>query len=81
VSILADENDGLRDELNQMGMTHQNSGGLLQENENLRELLHQLRNKLEIQLQTYTNVWERSRNELELKHKLAEDINIRIEGI
>ena len=53
----------------------------IEENDNLRQLLIHLKDKLEIQVDSYNMLWNRVNRELELKRALKEEVNNRIEKI
>jgi FtsZ-binding cell division protein ZapB len=81
VKILSQDNDNLRQENDDLTMKLESAEELVSENENLLELLRQIKLKLEQQMENNNSVWKRSQDELELKQKLADDINQRIQMI
>lgn len=81
LKLLSDENEALKQLYNESTHKLETYDEIVNENEGLRNLLKQLKSKLEIQLETTRTVWRRAQRELELKKKIEEDIKYKVEQI
>lgn len=76
-----EENEKLRQENEEYTTKFEAVEDFIQDNETLKEILRNIREKLEFQVEAYDVLWKRANRELELKNSLKEEISTKLTQI